>query len=61
MTFNGQRTLISVNVIVNSQNDCHDPLPVVISLVAVASQDLVEAGDKAEVTIIELRNFDKLT
>ena len=40
---------------------CHDPLPVVISPVAAAPQDLVEAGDKAEVIIIKLRNFDKLT
>ena len=40
---------------------CQEPLPVVISPVAVASQDLAEAGDKAEVIIIELRNFDKLT
>ena len=40
---------------------CHDPLPVVISPVAAASQDLEEAGDKAEVIIIKLRNFDNLT
>ena len=43
------------------KNKCHDLLPVVISPVAAASQDLVEAGDKAEVIIIKLRNFDKLT
>ena len=40
---------------------CRDQLPVAISLVAAASQDSVEAKDKAGVNIIELKNFDKLT
>ena len=36
------------------------PLPVAISLVAEASQDLAETNDKAGVNISELKNFDKL-
>ena len=60
--FGGQLILnVVLTKVLNSILFCHDPLPVVFSPVAAASQDLVEAGDKAEVIIIKLRNFDNLT